>query len=84
MESAPAPVVTLPTTSFLPNSFGGIAFFETALYAILLIYILFTLALLYHWYTYANSKVTASATYTAYFVITFPMLATLITSVAVL
>lgn len=84
MESTPAPVVTLPTTTFLPSSVGSIAFFEIALYAILIVYILFTLTLLYHWYTYANSKVTATATYTAYFIITLPMIGTLISSVAVL
>jgi hypothetical protein len=84
MESAPAPVVSLPTSTFLPSSFGGAAFFEIALYVILIIYLLFTLTLLYHWYTYANSKITATATYTAYFVITLPMIATLLTTVVIL
>ena len=80
MENAPAPVVALPEVSFLPSTLPSDQFFQLGLYVILLIYIIFTGILFYHWFAYSSDKKVSTATYAAYLIITVPMILTLITT----
>ncbi|MEK7462475.1 MAG: hypothetical protein AAB618_02775 [Patescibacteria group bacterium] len=80
MESVPAPTLTLPQIGFMPSSIPSGDFFQLLLYVALLIYVIFTGILFYHWFAYASDKKVATATYAAYLIITVPMILTLITT----
>jgi hypothetical protein len=78
MESAPN--VSLPQIGFLPSSLPTGDFFQLSLYVVLLVYVVFTGVLFYHWFAYSSDKKVSTATYAAYLIITVPMILTLITT----
>lgn len=84
MQSVPDPTLSLPQISFLPSSLPTGDFFQLLLYLTLIIYIIFTGILFYHWFAYASDKKVATATYAAYLIITVPMILTLITTSAII
>jgi heme/copper-type cytochrome/quinol oxidase subunit 2 len=47
---------------------------QVLFYVLLLIYIIFTVILYYHWQNYSMSKAVTAQTYIAYFVTTIPLL----------
>jgi hypothetical protein len=70
------PVIELPTSTILPMlPAADIATFF--FYAIVAIYAIFTGVLYYHWNTYTSDKAVAALTYTAYFIITIPLMLTI-------
>lgn len=72
MESLPT--LTLPLAAIA----------QVSLYVLLIIYIIFTVVLYYHWQNYSMSKVVTGQTYVAYFITTIPLLAILGLSVLAL
>ncbi len=48
---------------------------QIVLYVLLIIYVIFTVILYYHWENYSMSKSVTAQTYVAYFVTTLPLLA---------
>jgi hypothetical protein len=78
MDSAPN--VSLPEISLLPSSLPTGDFFQLLLYVTLLIYVIFTGVLFYHWNAYSSDKKVSTATYAAYLIITVPMVLTLLTT----
>lgn len=78
MDSAPN--VSLPQISFLPSSLPSGDFFQFILYVALIIYIVFTGVLFYHWSAYSSDKKATTATLLTYLIITVPMILTLITT----
>lgn len=84
MESVPAPALALPEISFLPSSLPSGDFFQILLYVTLVIYVVFTAVLFYHWTAYSSDKKVTSATLVAYLIITMPMILTLITTTVII
>jgi hypothetical protein len=78
MDSAPN--VSLPQISFMPSSLPSGDFFQLLLYVVLLVYVVFTGVLFYHWFAYSSDRKVSTATYAAYLIITVPMILTLITT----
>ena len=78
MDSAPN--VSLPNVGLMPISLPTGDAFQFLLYAALLIYVVFTCVLFYHWFAYSSDKKMSTATYAAYLIITVPMILTLITT----
>jgi hypothetical protein len=78
MDSAPN--VSLPQIGFIPSSLPIGDIFNILLYVVLLVYVVFTGVLFYHWFAYSGDKKVSTATYAAYLIITIPMVLTLITT----
>jgi hypothetical protein len=78
MDSAPN--VSLPKIGFMPSSLPSGDFFQLLLYVVLLVYVVFTGILFYHWFAYSSDRKVSTATYAAYLIITVPMILTLITT----
>jgi hypothetical protein len=57
---------------------------EGALYLLLIVYVIFTVVMYYHWQNYSMNKAVTAQTYIAYFVVTLPLLAILGLSVLAL
>jgi len=78
MESTPN--VSLPQVTYIPSNIPSGDFFTLLLYVALLIYVVFTGILFYHWNAYSSDRKVSTATYATYLIITIPMILTLITT----
>ncbi len=78
MDSTPN--VSLPKIGIAPETLPTGDMFQLLLYVALLIYVIFTGVLFYHWFAYSSDKKMSTATYAAYLIITVPMILTLITT----
>ncbi len=82
MDSTPN--VALPDVGFLPSILPVGDVFQLLLYVTLLIYVVFTGVLFYHWYAYSSDSKVSTATYAGYLIVTVPMILTLITTSAII
>ncbi len=78
MDSTPN--VSLPHIELLPSTLPTGDIFQILLYIALIVYVVFTGILFYHWNAYSSDRKVSTATYAMYLIITVPMMLTLITS----
>lgn len=59
------------------NNFDFSQFFELGFYLILIVYVIFSAVLYYHWKEYSVDEKTTKITLLFYFILTIPLLSTL-------